>query len=102
MTSQHLVQTKTASGIRYEPDSRHAEIVAKQLKMHDKGVSPVGTPGVKEDLGSRRNTIGCRNELTVSLIDDEDQLPCTGPCRRAVRRQGIGEIDGNTNDGELE
>ena len=39
----------TDEGIEYEPDSRHAELVVKQLKMHEKGVNSVITPGVKED-----------------------------------------------------
>ena len=39
----------TSDGIRYEHDSRHAEIVVKQFKMHDKGVISVVTPDVKDD-----------------------------------------------------
>ena len=39
----------TKDGIEYEPDGRHAELVVKHLKMHEKGVNSVITPGVKEE-----------------------------------------------------
>ena len=49
---------RTSTGLTYEADQRHAEILTNELGV--RGCKPVATPGARDDVG--KASIGSAND----------------------------------------